>query len=115
MLALSSPACGAADEQYFLRQERDIALLRRAGYLRSAASAPNSNMLRDHGVGFAAANPMRFLAFHPKSRDVLEAGMTFNIEPAIYVDGVVAYATATLSPARRSGRKFLRIFSQGEI
>jgi Xaa-Pro aminopeptidase len=25
---------------------------------------------------------------HPQSSDILEAGMTFNIEPAIYLDGV---------------------------
>jgi len=41
-----------------------------------------------HGVGFAAANPQALPRLHPKSPDVLEAGMTFNIEPAIYIEGV---------------------------
>jgi len=40
-----------------------------------------------HGVGFAAANPRALPRLHPKSPDVLEAGMTFNIEPAIYIEG----------------------------
>lgn len=40
-----------------------------------------------HGVGFAAANPNGLPRIHPKSPDVLEAGMTFNVEPAAYFDG----------------------------
>ncbi|MGF7180540.1 Xaa-Pro aminopeptidase [Tunturiibacter psychrotolerans] len=40
-----------------------------------------------HGVGFAAANPNGLPRIHPLSPDVLEAGMTFNIEPAAYFDG----------------------------
>jgi Xaa-Pro aminopeptidase len=41
-----------------------------------------------HGVGFAAADGNALPRIHPKSPDVLEAGMTFNIEPAIYIEGV---------------------------
>jgi len=40
-----------------------------------------------HGVCFAAANHDAIPRVHPKSSDVLETGMTFNIEPAIYIDG----------------------------
>lgn len=40
-----------------------------------------------HGVGFAAANPNERPRIHPSSPDVLEAGMTFNVEPAAYFDG----------------------------
>ena len=40
-----------------------------------------------HGVGFAAANPNGRPRIHPLSTDVLEAGMTFNLEPAAYFDG----------------------------
>lgn len=39
-----------------------------------------------HGVGFAAANANAQPRIHPASPDVLQAGMTFNIEPAIYFD-----------------------------
>jgi Xaa-Pro aminopeptidase len=40
-----------------------------------------------HGVGFAAANANALPRIHPKSPDVLEVGMTFNVEPAAYFDG----------------------------
>jgi Xaa-Pro aminopeptidase len=40
-----------------------------------------------HGVGFAAANANAMPRIHPKSPDVLEVGMTFNVEPAAYFDG----------------------------
>jgi Xaa-Pro aminopeptidase len=40
-----------------------------------------------HGVGFAAANPNGRPRIHPLSPDLLEAGMTFNLEPAAYFDG----------------------------
>jgi len=40
-----------------------------------------------HGVGFAAANPDALPRIHPQSPDILEEGMTFNIEPAAYFDG----------------------------
>lgn len=40
-----------------------------------------------HGVGFAAADANAMPRLHPHSPDVLEAGMTFNVEPAIYFDG----------------------------
>ena len=39
-----------------------------------------------HGVGFAAANPNGRPRIHPLSPDVLQAGMTFNLEPAAYFD-----------------------------
>lgn len=39
-----------------------------------------------HGVGFAAANPNGLPRIHPQSPDVLEEGMTFNVEPAAYFD-----------------------------
>ncbi len=40
-----------------------------------------------HGVGFAAINHNARPRLHPKSADVLEAGMVFNVEPAVYLDG----------------------------
>lgn len=38
-------------------------------------------------VGFATANANRLPRIHPASPDVLEAGMTLNVEPAIYFEG----------------------------
>lgn len=40
-----------------------------------------------HGVGFAASNANGRPRIHPLSLDVLEEGMTFNLEPAAYFDG----------------------------
>jgi Xaa-Pro aminopeptidase len=40
-----------------------------------------------HGVGFAAINHNAPPRLHPASEDVIEVGMVFNIEPAIYIDG----------------------------
>lgn len=39
-----------------------------------------------HGVGFAAANSHGMPRIHPLSPDVLEEGMTFNLEPAAYFE-----------------------------
>ena len=41
-----------------------------------------------HGVGFAATDPHALPRLHPQSPDILEPGMTFNIEPAVYLDGI---------------------------
>lgn len=40
-----------------------------------------------HGVGFASISVDARPRLHPKSPDILESGMVFNIEPAIYIDG----------------------------
>lgn len=41
-----------------------------------------------HGVGFAAINHLARPCIHPASNDVLETGNVFNIEPAVYIDGI---------------------------
>jgi Xaa-Pro dipeptidase len=40
-----------------------------------------------HGVGFSAISAHARPRLHPKSEDTLEAGMVFNVEPAIYING----------------------------
>lgn len=40
-----------------------------------------------HGVGFSAISPNARPQIHPKSNDVLQAGMVFNVEPAVYIEG----------------------------
>jgi Xaa-Pro aminopeptidase len=40
-----------------------------------------------HGVGFAAIDHNAKPRLHPKSPDVLQAGMVFNIEPGVYFEG----------------------------
>lgn len=39
-----------------------------------------------HGVSFAAISANARPRIHPKSEDVLEEGMVFNVEPAVYFD-----------------------------
>jgi Xaa-Pro dipeptidase len=41
-----------------------------------------------HGVGFAAIDHNAPPRLHPRSTDVLESGMVFNVEPAIYIDEI---------------------------
>ena len=40
-----------------------------------------------HGVGFAAINHDALPRIHPLSDEILEPGMVFNIEPAVYIPG----------------------------
>jgi len=40
-----------------------------------------------HGVGFAAIDHNARPRVHPASEDVLETGMVFNVEPAVYQEG----------------------------
>jgi Xaa-Pro aminopeptidase len=40
-----------------------------------------------HGVGFAAISHKARPRLHPCSDAVLEPGMVFNVEPAVYLDG----------------------------
>jgi Xaa-Pro aminopeptidase len=40
-----------------------------------------------HGVGFAAIDHNARPRLHPESDDELEAGMVFNVEPAVYFEG----------------------------
>lgn len=40
-----------------------------------------------HGVGFSAISANALPQIHPASNDVLEAGMVFNVEPAVYFQG----------------------------
>ncbi len=63
-----------------------------------------------HGVGFAAANPDALPRIHPRSPDVLMAGMTFNIEPAIYIDGVGGMRHCDVVACTESGAEVLTDF-----
>ncbi len=39
-----------------------------------------------HGVGFGAISPFARPRIHPASDDILESGMVFNLEPAVYIE-----------------------------
>jgi Xaa-Pro aminopeptidase/Xaa-Pro dipeptidase len=40
-----------------------------------------------HGVGFAAISANARPQIHPASRERLDPGMVFNVEPAVYLEG----------------------------
>lgn len=63
-----------------------------------------------HGVGFAAADPNALPRIHPKSPDVLEPGMTFNIEPAIYVEEIGGMRHCDMVACTPSGFELLTEF-----
>ena len=63
-----------------------------------------------HGVGFAAANPNGLPRIHPQSPDVLQAGMTFNVEPAAYFDGYGGMRHCDVVAVTESGVEVLTDF-----
>jgi len=63
-----------------------------------------------HGVGFAATDPNALPRLHPKSPDVLQAGMTFNIEPALYFDAVGGMRHCDVVACTDSGAEILTPF-----
>jgi Xaa-Pro aminopeptidase len=58
-------------------------VLRRHGFDDHAFKHPTG-----HGVGFAAIDHNARPRLHPASDDVLTVGSVFNVEPAIYRDGI---------------------------
>jgi Xaa-Pro dipeptidase len=75
-LAASRPGVLAANID---RAAREV--LRKHGFKKEFKHATG------HGVGFVAIDHSAIPRLHPKSPDVLEAGMVFNIEPAVYIEG----------------------------
>ena len=63
-----------------------------------------------HGVGFAAANAGGRPRIHPLSPDVLETGMTFNLEPAVYFDGYGGMRHCDLVAVTSDGVRILTNF-----
>jgi Xaa-Pro aminopeptidase len=63
-----------------------------------------------HGVGFAAANPNGHPRIHPLSQDVLDEGMTFNLEPAAYFDNYGGMRHCDLIAVTKTGAKVMTAF-----
>ena len=66
-----------------------------------------------HGVGFEAINAGALPRIHPASDDVLEAGMVFNIEPAIYLEGFGGVRHCDMVAVHSSGAELLTSFHSG--
>jgi Xaa-Pro aminopeptidase len=63
-----------------------------------------------HGVGFNAISPNARPMLHPKSDETLQAGMTFNVEPAIYIDGELGVRHCDMVAVTESGMELLTPF-----
>lgn len=63
-----------------------------------------------HGVGFAAIDHNAWPRLHPASDDVLETGMVFNIEPAIYIEGVGGMRHCDMVAVTKNGAEVLTPF-----
>lgn len=63
-----------------------------------------------HGVGFAAISANAHPRIHPRSDEILETGMTFNIEPAIYIGGYGGARHCDMVAVTNNGMELLSEF-----
>ncbi len=63
-----------------------------------------------HGVGFSAINHLARPRLHPRSPDVLETGMVFNVEPAIYLEDYGGIRHCNMVAVTREGVEELTPF-----
>ena len=66
-----------------------------------------------HGVGFDAIDANALPRLHPKSGGTLEAGMVFNVEPAIYFDGYGGIRHCDMVAVTAAGAEVLTPFQIG--
>jgi Xaa-Pro dipeptidase len=63
-----------------------------------------------HGVGFAAIDHDAIPRIHPRSSDRLEPGMVFNVEPAIYLEGIGGLRHCDMVAVTEDGMELLTPF-----
>lgn len=63
-----------------------------------------------HGVGFAAIDHNARPRIHPLSQDLLESSMVFNIEPAVYIDGLSGMRHCDMVAVTPGGAELLTRF-----
>ena len=63
-----------------------------------------------HGVGYAAIDHNAQPRLHPKSPDLLEVGMVFNVEPAIYIEKTQGMRHCDMVSVTDSGAEVLTPF-----
>lgn len=66
-----------------------------------------------HGVGLAAVDHHARPRLHPKSPDVLETGMVFNVEPAVYFDNYGGIRHCDMVEVTDGGAEVLTPFDTG--
>jgi Xaa-Pro dipeptidase len=93
------PGAHAADVD---RAARDV--------FRAAGCAEAFKHGTGHGVGYAAINHLARPRIHPASDDVLECGMAFNIEPALYYEGFGGARHCDMVAVTKNGVELLTPF-----
>lgn len=78
--------------------------------LESRGFGKNFKHATGHGVGFSAIDPDALPRLHPKSPDVLEPGMVFNVEPAIYIDDIGGIRHCDMVAVTANGPELLTPF-----
>ncbi len=63
-----------------------------------------------HGVGFSPISAYSIPRLHMKSSDVLQEGMVFNVEPAVYIDGYGGIRHCDMVALTASGYELLTDF-----
>ena len=63
-----------------------------------------------HGIGFAALDYTARPRLHPRSDDVIEAGMVLKIEPGVYVEGVGGVRHSDMLAVTDTGAEILTPF-----
>ena len=75
--------------------------------LRQHGFGPQFKHGTGHGVGFSAISPQARPRLHPVSPDILETGMVFNIEPAVYIEGYGGLRQCTMVGLTEHGPEIL--------
>jgi len=65
-----------------------------------------------HGVGFFAINHNAPPRLHPKSEEILQEGMVFNVEPGIYIQGCCGMRHCDMVAVTPSGARLLTPFAE---
>ena len=68
-----------------------------------------------HGVGFNAISANARPRIHPKSEEILETGMTFNIEPAVYIEDYGGVRHCDMVAVTPTGMELLTAFQPIEV
>ncbi|HTU43987.1 MAG TPA: Xaa-Pro peptidase family protein [Bryobacteraceae bacterium] len=78
--------------------------------LKTCGFGPHFKHSTGHGVGFSAIDANARPRLHPRSEDILETGMVFNVEPAIYFEGYGGIRHCDVVVVTDSGAEVLTAF-----
>ncbi|HLJ15566.1 MAG TPA: Xaa-Pro peptidase family protein [Bryobacteraceae bacterium] len=78
--------------------------------LQARGFGPQFTHSTGHGVGFSAISANAKPRLHPRSSDLIEPGMVFNIEPAIYFNGYGGIRHCDMVAVTETGTELLTPF-----